>query len=103
MDTVTAMAQRWSMGGLFGRKKQPPPKPRPPETQFHAVSIIPGGNACAAAHRFTRQRFLSAYIPEACFAARARRVGAAANMGGGALPLPLQASQGSPRRAPASR
>jgi hypothetical protein len=64
MDTVTAMALRWSLGGLFGRKKQPPPKsPRPPESQFHAVSIKPGPNACAAAHRFTGQRFLSAHAP----------------------------------------
>lgn len=63
MDTVTAMAQRWSLGGLFGRKKQPPPKPRPPEANFHAVSIIPGKTACAAAHRFTGQRFLSVHAP----------------------------------------
>jgi hypothetical protein len=63
MDTVKAMAMRWSLGGLFGLKKQPPPKPRPSETRFHAVSIIPGGNACAAAHRFTKQRFLSAHAP----------------------------------------
>lgn len=74
MDTVTAMALRWSLGGLFGRRKQPPPKPRPPETKFHAVSIIPGESACAAAHRFTKQRFLSAHAPRlplpTCDAAR---------------------------------
>ena len=63
MDTVTAMAMKWSLGELFGLKKQPPAKPRPLETQFHAVSIIPGDSACAAAYRFTRQRFLSAYAP----------------------------------------
>jgi len=63
MDTVTAMVQRWSLGGLFGRKKQPPSKPRPPETRFHAVSIIPGPGACAAAHRFTGRRFLAALAP----------------------------------------
>ena len=63
MDTVTAMALRWSLGGLFGRKKQPPLKPRPPESQFHAVSIKPGPDACAAAYRFTGQRFLSAHAP----------------------------------------
>jgi hypothetical protein len=61
--TVTAMA-RWSLGELFGLKKPPPPaKPRPPETKFHAVSIIPGERACAAAYRFTGQRFLSAHAP----------------------------------------
>jgi hypothetical protein len=63
MDTVTAMALRWSLGGLFGRKKQPTPKPRPAESRFHAVSIIPGEDACAAAYRFTGRRFLSAHAP----------------------------------------
>jgi hypothetical protein len=57
------MASRWSLGGLFGLKKQPPPKPRRPETRFHAVSIIPGEDACAAAHRFTKQRFLAEHAP----------------------------------------
>jgi len=60
---VTAMA-RWSLGELFGLKKPPPPaKPRPPESKFHAVSIIPGERACAAAYRFTGQRFLSEHAP----------------------------------------
>ena len=62
-ETVTAMALRWSLGELLGLRKQPPQKPRPPETRFHAVSIIPGENACAAAHRFTGQRFLAAHAP----------------------------------------
>jgi hypothetical protein len=57
------MAMRWSLGELFGLKKQPPVKPRPLETQFHAVSIIPGDNACSAAHRFTGHRYLSAGAP----------------------------------------
>jgi hypothetical protein len=56
---------KWSLGELFGLKKPPPPaKPRPPGSKkFHAVSIIPGERACAAAYRFTGQRFLSAYAP----------------------------------------
>jgi hypothetical protein len=53
---------RWSLGELFGLRKQPPAKPRP-ETKFHAVSIIPGDGACAAAHRFTGQRFLAHHAP----------------------------------------
>jgi len=53
---------KWSLGELLGLKKHPPPKPRPPTT-FHAVSIIPGEDACSAAYRFTGQRFLSAYAP----------------------------------------
>jgi hypothetical protein len=57
------MASRWSLAGLFGPKKRPLPKPRPVETKFHAVSIIAGAGACAAAHRFTKQRFLSEYAP----------------------------------------
>jgi hypothetical protein len=57
------MALRWSLGELFGLKKQPPQKPRPTESKFHAVSIIPGEPACAAAHRFTGQRFLSTHAP----------------------------------------
>ena len=54
---------KWSLGELLRLKKQPPTKPRPPEPTVHAVSIIPGENACAAAHRFTGQRFLTAYAP----------------------------------------
>jgi hypothetical protein len=58
------MALRWSLGELLGLKKQPPTQPRPPEkTNFHAVSILPGDNACAAAYRFTGQRFLSVGAP----------------------------------------
>ena len=57
------MAMRWSLGELLGLKKQPPHKPRAQETEFHAVSIIPGEDACAAAYRFTGQRFLSARAP----------------------------------------
>jgi hypothetical protein len=58
------MAMRWSLGELLGLKKQQPPaKPRPLETKFHAVSIIPGASACGAAHRFTGQRFLSEHAP----------------------------------------
>jgi hypothetical protein len=53
---------KWSLGELLGLKKQPPAKP-PPESKFHAVSIIPGDTACAAAYRFTGQRFLSAHAP----------------------------------------
>jgi hypothetical protein len=63
MHTVTAMAMKWSLGQLLGLKKQPPPKPRPTHSTFHAVSIIPGDTACAAAYRFTGQRFLSAHAP----------------------------------------
>jgi hypothetical protein len=56
------MATRWSLGDLFGLKK-PPPKPRN-DTAYHAVSIIPGENACAAAYRFTGQRFLASHAPK---------------------------------------
>jgi hypothetical protein len=54
---------KWSLGELLGLKKQPPHKPRASESRFHAVSIKPGESACAAAHRFTGQRFLSATAP----------------------------------------
>jgi hypothetical protein len=54
---------KWSLGELFGLKKQLPPKPRPAESKFHAVSIIPGEEACSAVYRFTGQRFLSAHAP----------------------------------------
>jgi len=59
------MAIRWSLGELLGLKKprRSPYKPSPPESKFHAVSIIPGDSACAAVHRFTGQRFLSAHAP----------------------------------------
>jgi hypothetical protein len=57
------MAMKWSLGELLRLRKQPPAKPRPAESKFHAVSIKPGDNACAAAHRFTGQRFLAAHAP----------------------------------------
>ena len=60
---MKAMPMRWSLGELFGLRKQPPTEPRPPETKFHAVSIILGDDACAAAHRFTGQRFLAHHAP----------------------------------------
>jgi hypothetical protein len=54
---------RWSLGELFGLKRQPPEKPRAKASKFHAVSIIPGEGACAAAYRFTGQRFLAVHAP----------------------------------------
>jgi hypothetical protein len=53
-------------GGWFSRlfriKTQPPQRART-ANPYHAVSIVPGENACAAAHRFTGQRFLAAQAP----------------------------------------
>jgi hypothetical protein len=57
-----AKSRRWSLGGLLGLKKKPPPAVRV-ETKYHAVSIIPGEDACPAAYRFTGHRFLSRQAP----------------------------------------
>ena len=53
---------RWSLAGLFKGKRQSPP-PGSSAYPYHAVSVIPGDNACAAAHRFSGQRFLSRQAP----------------------------------------
>jgi hypothetical protein len=51
---------RWF--GWFGAKKAPP-RPAAPANPYHAVSIVPSGNACDAAYRFAGQRFLSRQAP----------------------------------------
>jgi hypothetical protein len=51
---------RWMLAGLFKAKPPPPP---PSTTQYHAVSVIPGNKACAAAYRFSGQRFLARQAP----------------------------------------
>jgi hypothetical protein len=42
--------------------KAPAPAPRT-DNRYHAVSIIPGATACAAAKRFVGQRLLSRHAP----------------------------------------
>ena len=53
----------WSLAGLFKAKKQRSKPAGAPTNAFHAVSVIPGDNACAAAYRFSGQRFLSRQAP----------------------------------------
>lgn len=50
---------------LFGAKKTPEPQRRQPAASnpYHAVSVLPGTDACAAAYRFSGQRFLSTQAP----------------------------------------
>jgi hypothetical protein len=47
---------------LFGAKKVAR-RPAQASNPYHAVSILPGSDACAAAHRFSGQRFLSRQAP----------------------------------------
>jgi hypothetical protein len=60
----------WSFRGLFGtkistpKKVSTPPQSAPTANPYHAVSIVPGEQACGAAYRFTGQRFLSAHAPK---------------------------------------
>jgi hypothetical protein len=61
---------RWSLPALLTRKltirkvKQAGPAAgNTAQTSYHAVSIIPGENSCAAAHRFTGRRYLSQQAP----------------------------------------
>jgi len=61
---MAAKSSRWSFGGLFRTKTALPKKIAPSANEFHAVSILPGEHACAAAYRFTGQRFLSRHAPK---------------------------------------
>lgn len=80
--SMASKSTRWSLAGLFrfGRsstqdagtqaktqRHQAVGKStaRPAESHpYHAVSVIPGVVSCAAAHRFTGQRFLSRLAPK---------------------------------------
>jgi hypothetical protein len=60
---MASRSSRWSLAEFFGfRKRQPTTAPRT-DTTYHAVSILPGADVCAACHRFTGQRFLSLQAP----------------------------------------
>ncbi|HEY0939191.1 MAG TPA: hypothetical protein VGE08_03745 [Steroidobacter sp.] len=48
---------------LFGGKKPATVRPAAPTNPYHAVSVLPGPDACAAAYRFSGQRFLSRQAP----------------------------------------
>jgi hypothetical protein len=51
---------------LFGAKKVAEPSRRPTASStnpYHAVSVLPGTDACAASYRFSGQRFLSSQAP----------------------------------------
>lgn len=80
--SMASKSPRWSLAGLFriGRnatqdartqaKKSErksagkAAKPAVEVNPYHAVSVIPGITSCAAAHRFTGQRFLSRQAPK---------------------------------------
>ena len=55
---MASKSRGWSFLGLFGAKVGSP-KSAPPADPFHAVSIMPGTQACGSAHRFTGHRFLA--------------------------------------------
>ncbi|MGH8176593.1 MAG: hypothetical protein ACREV5_10065 [Steroidobacter sp.] len=59
---MASRSSRWSLADLFGLKKRQPPPPRT-DTKYHSVSILPGVNACGAAHRFVGHRFLARQAP----------------------------------------
>ena len=53
-----------ALAALFGAKKTPEQRPAGSRTNpYHAVSILPGADSCAAAYRFSGQRFLSRQAP----------------------------------------
>jgi hypothetical protein len=54
----------WSFRDLFRTKTAAPTKSAPPANPYHAISIMPGEHACAAAYRFTGHRFLSSQAPK---------------------------------------
>ena len=51
------------LAGLFGAKKAPEPRPAAQANPYHAGSVLPCAKACAAAYRFSGQRFLSRQAP----------------------------------------
>jgi hypothetical protein len=54
---------RLSLAERLGfRRREPAPAPRV-EPTWHAVSLVPGPNACPAVRRFAGRRFLSRYAP----------------------------------------
>lgn len=55
---MAAKFMGWSLG-LFKAKTATSKNPATPTDPYHAVSIVPGEHACAAAYRFTGHRFLS--------------------------------------------
>jgi hypothetical protein len=64
---MASKSPRWSLAGLFRVGKKKPAKPvatANTSSPYHAVSIIPGVDACEAAQRFTRHRFLSRNAPK---------------------------------------
>ncbi|MDY6946346.1 MAG: hypothetical protein SXG53_11550 [Pseudomonadota bacterium] len=50
------------LAGLFGAKKAVA-RPATQANPYHAVSVLPGTDACQAAYRFSGQRFLSRQAP----------------------------------------
>jgi hypothetical protein len=63
---MASKSPRWSFAGLFrvGQKKAPAKSAATATSSpYHAVSVIPGADSCAAVHRFTRKRFLSSHAP----------------------------------------
>jgi hypothetical protein len=78
---MASKSSRWSLGGLFRLKSRTDPKPQDKSASqsgkykavgepaaasnpYHAVSIVPGLESCAASHRFTGMRFLSRQAPK---------------------------------------
>jgi hypothetical protein len=57
---MTSKSSGWS--GLFGPKKVPE-RTTTASNPYHAVSVLPGASACAAAYRSAGQRFLSREAP----------------------------------------
>ena len=56
------MASKSWFASLFGAKKAPA-RPAARSNPYHAVSVLPGTDAFAAAYRFSGQRFLSRQAP----------------------------------------
>lgn len=60
---MASKSPNW-LAGLFRAKKKAPARRDATATNpYHAVSVLPGRDACAAAYRFSGQRFLSRQAP----------------------------------------
>jgi hypothetical protein len=60
---MASRLSRWSLAEFFGFRKRERATAARTDTTWHAVSILPGADACGACHRFTGYRFLSRQAP----------------------------------------
>lgn len=56
-------SKSWFARWFGGKPEKTPQRPSTVNNPFHAVSVVPGTDACPAAYRFAGQRYLSRQAP----------------------------------------